>query len=91
MTILIDDSEPSRRRVLRGLVKAGGVVALLAGVSAPRAAFAKVSPADVGYQPSPKGASRCSTCVNFQTPDACKIVSGRISPNGWCSVYAKKS
>jgi hypothetical protein len=44
----------------------------------------------VQYQPTPKDGAKCSTCVNFDPPAACKIVAGKISPEGWCIAYAPK-
>jgi hypothetical protein len=29
--------------------------------------------------------------VNWEPPNACKIVSGTIDPNGWCIAYAPKN
>jgi hypothetical protein len=29
--------------------------------------------------------------VNFVAPNACKVVSGTILPNGWCVAYAPKA
>jgi hypothetical protein len=42
------------------------------------------------YQPTPKGASRCDNCSQFLAPSACKVVAGKISPSGWCQLYAAK-
>lgn len=77
--------ETTRRRVLRaGLAAAGGVVA----ISASARAQEKIAPAVVQYQPMPKDGNRCSTCVNFEVPDQCKIVAGKVQPNGWCIAFA---
>jgi hypothetical protein len=50
----------------------------------------KIAQAQVQYQPTPKDGNKCSTCVNFEAPAACKIVDGKISPEGWCVAYAPK-
>ena len=50
----------------------------------------KIAQAQVQYQATPKDGNKCSTCVNFDAPAACKIVAGTISPNGWCIAYAPK-
>ena len=42
----------------------------------------------VQYQNTPKDGAKCSMCVNFVKPNACKIVAGTISPDGWCVAYA---
>ena len=90
MTTVIERRGSSRRQFLTDLALLAGGVSLVAAVTAPQSAAAKVGPADVGYQPTPKGAAKCVTCTQWQGPDACKVVSGKISPNGWCSIYVKK-
>jgi High potential iron-sulfur protein len=60
-------------------------------------AQAKGSKAQFKYQGTPNGGHKCSQCTFFipgSSPTAngtCKIVDGSISPNGWCSAWAKKS
>ncbi|HEY2051092.1 MAG TPA: hypothetical protein VGH03_17270 [Caulobacteraceae bacterium] len=83
----------TRRQLLgRAVVAAGLAGAASAGLSQQAMAAAiKLRPGDIGYQPSPKGSARCELCVNWQAPNACKLVSGTISPTGWCSLYARKS
>jgi hypothetical protein len=54
-------------------------------------AQAKVGQKTVSYQAEPKGAQRCDACTYFQAPNACKMVEGEISPQGWCSLFAKKA
>lgn len=84
----------TRRQLLGGAAVAAG----LAGVASVGlfqrdavAATIKLHQGDIGYQPSPKGNARCELCVNWQAPNACKLVAGQISPSGWCSLYARKS
>jgi hypothetical protein len=76
----------SRRMLLRGAVGAAGAAAIL-GSTANRAS-AKISQAAVAYQPQPNGDKRCDKCVQFLPPNACKIIEGTISPQGWCRVFA---
>lgn len=79
------NDEATRRRVLRaGLALAAGVVASSASARAQE----KISPTIVQYQPRPKDGDTCSTCVNFEAPDQCKIVSGKVQPDGWCIAFA---
>jgi hypothetical protein len=54
-------------------------------------AQAKVAQNTVSYQQKPKDTQRCDGCNNFQPPNACKMVAGEISPQGWCSLFAKKA
>ncbi len=77
--------DKTRRQVLRGgLVVVGSVVAASAR------AQDKIDQKQVQYQTTPKDGNKCSMCVNFAPPNACKIVSGTIDPNGWCIAYAPK-
>ena len=75
--------EANRRRLLQGAL--AGLSFLGLGVSAAHAA--KASPASVGYRPSPKGDEKCANCSLFIPPNACKSVSGKISPDGWCRIW----
>ncbi len=80
-----DDDRATRRRILQaGLAAIGGVVATRAQ------AQEKIAQAMVQYQTMPKNGQKCSTCVNFEAPAACKIVAGKIEPEGWCVAYAPK-
>ena len=54
-------------------------------------AQAKVPQKTVSYQAKPNGTQRCDGCSNFQPPNACKMVEGEISPQGWCSLFTKKT
>ncbi len=84
-----DTDNASRRGVLRtGLaILAGGVLATAARA---QDADSKVEQSVVQYQNAPKDGQKCSGCANFVAPNACKVVSGTISPEGWCVAYAPK-
>jgi hypothetical protein len=76
----------SRRSVLRaGLA----VVATSVGTVA-MAQDDKLAQTVVQYQTMPKDGAKCSACVNFVAPNACKIVAGSINPEGWCVAFAPK-
>jgi hypothetical protein len=49
---------------------------------------AKINQAAVHYQDKtdPDG-HHCMTCVNFVAPASCRLVGGRIDPNGSCLAY----
>jgi hypothetical protein len=76
----------SRRTVLQAVAAVGAVPALMMA-TAP--ASAKMAPASVAYQGSPHGSQNCANCKLFIAPSSCKSVSGVISPNGWCKIWAK--
>ena len=80
----------SRRIVLAGTAAAVGAVA--AGAAATRAsAQTKIKQADAKYQDHPNGNQQCDGCIQFQAPNACKIVDGNIDPKGWCQFFGPKS
>jgi hypothetical protein len=84
----------TRRQLLGKAALAAGLAGVgAAGLShhSATAATVKLRPGDIGYQSSPKGNARCELCVNWQAPNACKVVSGEISPTGWCGLFVRKS
>lgn len=91
----------SRREVLRGALAVGcsllapaffGSPAHSATSAAPPATAKKVSQASVKYQTHPNGEQKCGNCVNFIAESStCKVVEGKISPEGWCVMWAKKA
>lgn len=82
----------SRRRFLRAATLAAATGAFVAATaSSPALADSKFSHTMAKYQPTPKGAARCSNCSQFQAPAACAVVASPISPSAWCQLYAAKS
>lgn len=45
----------------------------------------------VQYQTQPKNGQMCANCVNYEPPNACKLVEGPIVATGWCIAYGPKS
>ena len=39
------------------------------------------------YQTTPNGIQSCATCSLFVAPSACKVLIGKVSADGWCSLY----
>ena len=74
----------SRRWLLRSAV---GITGVLAAALNPAAAQPKISKVAVNYQDHPDGDKRCDKCIQFQPPDACKVVEGTISPQGACRIF----
>ena len=81
----------SRREILEK-TPACLALAMLTLAAVPREALAqqKVAKSMVQYQDSPKGGHQCAGCSNFVGPTSCKVVSGNISPHGWCSIWTPK-
>ena len=77
----------SRRGFLRSSVALVGGIGLTS--IAARDASAKVAPNLVAYQATPKDGHDCKGCKLFEPPNACKSVSGDISPSGWCKLWIK--
>lgn len=80
-----------RRKVMRNALAVG--CSLWMPIALPAEATGKKLPqASAQYQAKPKGDQRCANCVNFiADSNTCKLVEGPISPQGWCSLWVKKS
>ncbi len=80
----------SRRDLMRtGMMIVAGT-ASVAVASTARAQDEKIAQELVQYQDQPKDGLKCNMCAQWVEPNACKIVVGKISPNGWCVAYAPK-
>jgi High potential iron-sulfur protein len=56
------------------------------------ASTGKMAQASVQYQAQPKGEQKCAGCLHFiAESNACKLVEGQISPDGWCTVWTQKA
>jgi hypothetical protein len=75
----------SRRNVMRSL--AGGVSAGLLPRIAPADASEKMTRAQAEYQAAPNGIYSCGLCTLFERPNACKVVEGEVSKDGWCKAF----
>jgi hypothetical protein len=78
----------SRRQLLQCV--AAGTASAIAGAQG-AAAQVKSPQQTAGYQATPNGSQRCGNCAHFQPPAACKVVAGKISPQGWCRIYFAKA
>jgi High potential iron-sulfur protein len=51
---------------------------------------------DLKYQATPKDGQKCSACMLFvpgktaKDDGTCKVITGSISPNGWCTAFAQR-
>jgi hypothetical protein len=88
-----DNKGISRRTIVQGAATLAGLAAAsVASLDANNAgAQTKLSHAVAKYQDGPKNGQECSTCVNFVSPAACRIVASPIGPHAWCQFYAKKT
>src|SRR5580692_8619387 len=90
----VSEYATSRRTFIGRASLAIGLATFVGGGIAPLRASAvpvKLPQGEIGYQPAPKGKARCELCVNWQAPNACKLVAGAISPTGWCGLFAARS
>ena len=52
----------------------------------------KISKQDAQYQSTPRGGEKCSDCQMFNAAhNSCQVVAGKIDPDGWCTMWVKKS
>ena len=81
----------SRRSALKSALALAG--AACAGSLTPEDALAqqKVSKEALKYQDKPNGDQKCSNCMQFEPPGSCKVVDGKISPDGYCIAWVKKA
>lgn len=89
------DRKLSRRRFLKvSMIGAavGGSGALSACMYTPAGTkTVGTEPKSVAlYQDSPNDGRRCAGCTHFWEPNACEIVAGEISPDGWCRHHEPK-
>ena len=72
----------TRRALITAAIGLGAVVSARAEEQP-----TKVSQTAAAYQNTPKGLFSCAACTLFVRPRNCKVVSGDISPNGWCKLF----
>lgn len=87
----MDSSEKkTRKEALRSLIvlpALAGAIALGASATADAASNKK----QFHYQDKPgPGGKKCGGCRFFRAPHGCSIVTGTISPDGWCIAWARR-
>ena len=75
---------PTRRGLIAALVGVAGAVAAAPAASAKPRPMSKTR---ARYQDKPKDIQNCASCAQFQAPDRCKVVIGKVSPDGWCRLF----
>ena len=84
-----DFQNRTRADALKHIVMLPALAAVLASGAAP--ALAADNKKQFKYQDKPgKSGQKCSGCKFFKAPSSCSVVTGTISPNGWCVAWAKK-
>jgi hypothetical protein len=84
----------SRKDALKALIVLPALAGAMAlGTSVAAEADQKgTNQAQFKYQDKPgKNGEKCSQCRFFKPPNGCQIVTGKISRDGWCISWAKKS
>ena len=61
---------------------------LLRGRFAAARASDKMNRQQAQYQDTPNGICNCGMCTLFEAPNACKVVEGEVSKDGWCKAFA---
>ena len=75
------------RRKLIGMALKGASAGLLLGAAQGQASE-KMTPQQAQYQGMPNGMFSCEVCTLFEAPNACKVVEGEVSKDGWCKAFA---
>ncbi len=74
----------SRRSFFRYMLAIGTVTFLTSPLQA------KVTKIVVKYQEKSTNGKKCKECLNFlASTNECKLVEGKMNPEGWCSYYVK--
>ena len=91
------DKKFSRRDLLKGGATLMGAIAAVPLLRIPAAeAMALASQGAMQYQDKPNGNKECDKCINFipgkslTANGSCKVVTGVISPHGYCLAFAPK-
>lgn len=84
-----ESQDRTRAEALKQIVLLPALAAALAGGAIP--AIAADNKKQFKYQDTPgKNGQKCAGCKFFKAPSSCSVVTGKISPNGWCIAWAKK-
>lgn len=77
-------AELSRRTLLGRCLSSAALVGLM---TLPAQAINRFTKIASRYQSRPNGGLRCAGCVHFRPPGSCEVVTGHISPRGWCKWF----
>lgn len=74
----------SRRSFFKHMLAIGAVTFLISPL------HAKVTKMSVKYQVKSTNGKKCKECLHFlAATNECKLVEGKIKPEGWCTSYLK--
>jgi hypothetical protein len=74
----------SRRSFFKHMLAMGTVTFLASPLQA------KVTKLAIKYQEKSTTGKKCKECLHFlAAKNECKLVEGKINPEGWCSYYVK--
>ncbi len=76
----------SRRTFMHVVV--GAIPAAFAICTSQADAADKMTRQQAQYQDTPSGIYSCGLCTLFERPNACKVVEGEVSKDGWCKAFA---
>jgi hypothetical protein len=76
----------SRRALMQVVV--GAISAALVFRMSHADALDKMTRQQAQYQDAPNGIYSCGLCTLFERPNACKVVEGEVSKDGWCKAFA---
>ena len=88
----MSDNKPISRRMAltTGMtVLAGGLTTSAAFAQDPDAGKMAKSIVAYRWHHGPHD-NHCGICANFLPPESCKLVAGKIDPNGYCTAFAAK-
>ena len=80
------DLDRTRRHVIRAAVS--GIPAAILLLISRSDASDKMTQKQAEYRDTPDGIYSCGMCTLFVKPNACKVVEGEISSDGWCKAFA---
>ena len=81
----------TRKEALHNLIVLPALSGLFAAGVASAAQAAGDNKKQFKYQDKPgKMGHKCSGCRLFKPPHGCAVVTGNISPNGWCVAWVAK-
>ena len=75
----------SRRQIIGTVARAIAATPLWSAVAG---AAVKMTRKQAEYQDTPNGIYSCGSCTLFERPNACKVVEGEVSSDGWCKAFA---